>query len=139
MFEQIDNTQRLLIVLESAEIAHQIVEHSLAGVPEGGVSQIMRQADRLGQAFVQAESLCDRSSNLCDLDAVSQAGSVVIVQAGGEDLRFAFEPAKGRAVDNAVAIALEVRAIGVSLFRDDPAPAGLFRYSKMTQSVGHAL
>jgi len=58
MFEQIDDSQRLPVVLEAAarlrggKLAHQIVEDFFAGVAEGRMPQIVRQAYRLGKALV---------------------------------------------------------------------------------------
>jgi hypothetical protein len=115
-------------MLESAELGHQIIEHFFAGVAEGRVTQVVCQAYRFCKAFVQAKLLRDGPAYLCDFNAVRQAGAVVVVQAGSEDLRFAFEPAKGRAVDDAVAVTLEVRAVRVRLFGIFSAPAGFLSY-----------
>ena len=116
MFEQIDNSQCLPVMLESAEFSHQMVEGFFAGVSEGRVSQIMCQAYCLGKVNIELKYFCDGPSYLCHFDAVGKACAVIVVKARREDLRFAFQPAKGRAVDYTVAVALKVAAIRMRLF-----------------------
>ena len=58
----------------------------------------------------------DCSADLCYFDAVRKACSVVVVQARSEDLRFAFEPTEGLAVNYTVAVTFKIRAIWVWLF-----------------------
>ena len=123
VFEQIDNAERLAVVLESADLGSEAVEGLFAGVAEGRVSQIVGQADRLGQALVEAEGLGDGPSYLGDFNGMSEPGSVEVVETGCKDLRLAFEASKGRAVNDAVAVALEGGAIGMRLFGSEPAPA----------------
>jgi hypothetical protein len=107
MFEQIDDSKSLAVVFESAEFTHQIIEDLLASMAKGRVSQIVGQANRLSKIIVDSKLLCNRPAYLGDLDAVCEACSVVVIQAGCEYLRFAFEAAKGRTVDYTVAVALE--------------------------------
>ncbi len=69
LFELVDDAQRLQVVLEAAEFAHAAVERVLARVPERRVAEIVREADRFGQRFVQPQRACDRARDLRDFDA----------------------------------------------------------------------
>src|SRR5258705_776336 len=66
-FEFIDDAQRLQVVLESAVVAHARVERILPGMPEGRVPEVMRQADRLGQRFIQLQRARDGARDLRNL------------------------------------------------------------------------
>jgi len=108
MFEQIDYAQALVIVFEPAEISHQVVEGAFPGVPERRMPQVVRQAYRLGEGFVEPEQLCNRPGDLCDLDAVGQTRAVVIIEARCEYLGLAFQAAKCGAVNYTVAVSFEI-------------------------------
>ena len=56
LLELVDDAQRLQVVLESAELAHAVVERVLAGVAERRVTQVVREADGLGERLVQARA-----------------------------------------------------------------------------------
>src|SRR6202034_1918467 len=45
LLELIDDSQRLQVVFEAAEIAHALVQRILARMPEGRVAEIVRQTD----------------------------------------------------------------------------------------------
>jgi hypothetical protein len=51
-----------------------------------------------------------RAGDLCDFDAVGQAGAEQVAFVIDEDLRLVFEPAEGGGVDDAVTVALELAA-----------------------------
>jgi len=51
----INDTQGLQIVFESTEVTHASVERILPRVAKWGVTEVMRQADRFCQSFVQAQ------------------------------------------------------------------------------------
>jgi hypothetical protein len=56
---------------------------------------------------------------------VSEPVAKVVGVAAGENLRFGFEAAKGASVNDAVAVALEVVAVGMNCF-GEAASAGVF-------------
>ena len=49
----IDDSQRLQVVLEAAELAHALVERVLAGMAERRVAEVVGEADRLDEVLVQ--------------------------------------------------------------------------------------
>ena len=51
LLELVDHAQRLQVVLEAAVLAHALVQRVLPGVAEGGVAEVVGEADRLGQRF----------------------------------------------------------------------------------------
>ena len=55
LFEKIDNTQRLRIVLEPAIVAHAFVERILTTVAERRVPEVMREGDALDEILVKCE------------------------------------------------------------------------------------
>ena len=63
--EFIDDSQRLQVVLEAAVFAHAFVERVLAGVAERRVPEVVREADGLGQRFIDVAARarrCGRSA-----------------------------------------------------------------------------
>jgi hypothetical protein len=113
-------------VLEAAEISHQLIEDAFTCVTERRMSQIVRQAYRLGQLLIETKRPGDGPANLGNLDCMSKAGAVMVIEARRENLRFAFEPAKRRTVNYPVAVAVEIQPIGMRLFGKQPAFAGFF-------------
>ena len=104
-------------------IRTELVQCALPCVAKGRVAQVMRQADGLGQVFVQAQGAGDGAGDLRHLQRVGQPGAVEVALRREEDLRFLLEAAERLAVDHAVPVALEHRADGVLRLRSGPAPA----------------
>jgi len=84
----------------------------LPGMAEGRMAQIMREANRLGEHFIEPERACDRPADLCDFQGVRQARSVKIALVIYEDLRLINESAEGRRMNNPVAVSLKLPTIG---------------------------
>ena len=74
---------------------------------EGRMAEVVREAKRLGQVFVESEHAGHRAPDLRDFDAVGQADAVVIAVWRNEHLGFVAKPPEGDRMDDAVAIALE--------------------------------
>ena len=126
VFEHVDDTKALLIVIEPA--GDQIVEDALAGMTERRVPEIVPERDRLGQLLVQLQHLRDRSRYLRDLERVGQPRAVVVAGGREEHLRLVLEPAKRLGVHDAIAVALERRPhIVFGLFAQAPARVGALR------------
>ena len=68
LFELIDNAQRLQIVLETSVFPHAFVERILASVSERGVSEVMREANGLGQGFIEVERPSNGAPDLRDFE-----------------------------------------------------------------------
>ena len=64
LFQHIDNTQTLQVVLEPAIGGHATVQGILASVAKRGVTQIVGKCDRLHQIFVEPERTRNRTSEL---------------------------------------------------------------------------
>ncbi len=78
---------------------------------EGGVAEVVRQADRLDQVFVGAQRPGDGAADLGHLQGVGEAGAEVIPLVVDEHLGLVFQPAEGGGMQNPVAVALEDRAV----------------------------
>ena len=98
------HAHRLAVMIEAA--LDQLVQRRFAGVAERGVSEVVAEADGLGEDFVEAQRLGNGARDLRHLEHVRQARSVVIALGCQEHLRLVFEPAERLAVDDAVAVAL---------------------------------
>ena len=90
----------------------------------------MDQGERFGQIDVECECARDGARDLCHFDGVGEPVAEVVGVAAGENLGFVFEAAKGAGVDDAVAVALEVVAVGMRRFRE-AASAGLFHLHRV--------
>ncbi len=120
----LDHAQALRVVPETAVACHQPVERLLAEMAEGRMAEIVRQRDRLGEVLVQAERAGQRPRDAGDLDGMGHPRPVMVARAVEEDLRLVLEPAEGAAVDDPVAVALEVEAEPVLVLRMDAAAGG---------------
>ena len=121
----VDDPQRVLVVPEAeAEARAQgAVERRLARVPEGRVTEVVAESDRLGQVLVQTQRARDRARDAGRLDRVRQPRAVVVALGRDEDLGLVLEPPERLAVHDAVAVALERRAQRALLRLGMQAPA----------------
>ena len=81
----------------------------------------MSQGERFCIFFVQPERVGSGAGHLGDFNRMGQTIAEVIAQTGRKDLSFAFQPAKRTRVNDAIAIPLEIGAVGVGRFREEPA------------------
>jgi hypothetical protein len=63
-------------VFEAAEIHHALVQRVLARMSKGCVPQVMCEANRFGQYFVELERAGNRARDLRDFQRVRQPGSI---------------------------------------------------------------
>jgi hypothetical protein len=91
----------------------------LAGVAAGAVTAVVPEGDGLGEGDVQPGGARDAGRDLGDLEGVGEPRALVVL---GEDehLRLAVQPAERRCVEDAIAIALEARAVRVRRFVEGP-------------------
>ncbi len=122
-FELVGNSQRLQVVLKSAIGLHAAIQRILTRVPEGRMTEIMREADCLDQLLIQTEAARDGSTDLCDLERVCQPRAVMIALVVDEYLSLVHEATKRGAVDDPVPIALILAAIRMGRLRIAPAAA----------------
>jgi hypothetical protein len=94
-------------VVESTVRSHASVQGVLAGMAERRVAQVVRESDRLRQVFLKAKLPGNRSTDLCDFQAVRQSRAMVIVGNCREDLRLAHQSAKCCGMDDPFAVTLK--------------------------------
>jgi hypothetical protein len=107
-------------------------------VAEGRVAEVVRQRDRLAQVFVQAEAACQRARHLRHLQRVRHPRAKQIALVVEEDLRLVDQAPEGRAVDDAVAVALEFVAVRIGRQRVAP-PARLVGPARVRRQLVHPL
>ncbi|GGA41460.1 hypothetical protein GCM10011395_09670 [Sphingomonas psychrolutea] len=71
------------------------------------MADIVRERERLGQIFVQAERARDGARDLRHLEAVRQADAEMVAIGGHEHLCLVAQATKADRVDNAVTVALK--------------------------------
>ncbi len=131
LFELLDDAQRVEVVVEAVAVrAQQLVQASLAGVAERRVADVVHQRQGLGQVGIQPERAGHGAGDLGDLERMRQAVAEVVGVAFGEDLRLRLQAAKGARVDDAVAVAGVVTAVGVRRL-GITAPAGAARVHRI--------
>ncbi len=123
VFEPGDDADGLHVVVEPAETGHFLVQHALAGVPERGMSEVVRQGDGLGQILVEAQRPGDRARHLADFQCMGQPRAEVLPFVMEEHLGLILQAPEGRRMDDPVAIALEFRACRAIGRRIEAAPA----------------
>jgi hypothetical protein len=126
VFEELHDPQALAVVLEISVAGHHLRQGEFAGVAERAVSQIVGQAHRFDQVFVQTEDPADGPRDLGDLQRMGKPGTVMVPFVVDEDLGFILKPAERRRVKDAVAVSLESRPELMFLLGMTP-PAAVFR------------
>jgi len=111
-FQHINHAQGLKIVLESSEVAHTCIQRVLPRVPKRGVAKVMSQANCLCQRFIEPQRNSDRPANLRHLERMGKPCSIQIAFVINEHLCLVNETPKSCRVDDAIAIALILAAVG---------------------------
>ena len=93
---------------------------------ERGVAEVVGKSQGFGEIFVETQRPGDRAGDLRHFKAVRQPGAVMIALVVHEDLSLVDQPAEGRRMNDAIAIALKRRPHRMLRFRME-APAGLLR------------
>jgi hypothetical protein len=89
----------------------------LAGVTTWAMPAIVPKRDGFGKHGVEPECTRDSNGHLRNLESVCKPSALMIL-GEDEDLSFSCETTKCGSVKNAIAVALEARAIVVGLFGD---------------------
>ncbi len=95
-------------MVEAAIGQQHLVQCIFAGMAEGRVAEVVHQGHALCQILVKFQGAGERAGDLRHLNRMRQPGAIVIAILGDEDLGLVLQPAEGRRVDDAVAVALEV-------------------------------
>ncbi len=119
-----------------AEAAHLAVQLVFAGVRERRVPDVVTERQRLGEVLIQVQSGGNGAGDLRHLDGVRQAVAEMVRDAGRKNLHLVFQPAKGARVNDAVAIALELVAVGMRKLGIAPS-AALLHGKAQSAGRGH--
>src|SRR5262249_8191892 len=106
MLEFCYETKRMGVVIETADGSRRGAQRVLAGVTERCMTEIVCERDRLSEVFVQRQDTCQRTGDLRHLQRVREACAIVVPLMLHKDLRLMLQPAEGRRMDDAVAVAL---------------------------------
>ena len=112
-FQFLGDRQGIPIVRKAAVLTQALVERVLAGMAIGRVADIVKQGQGLDQVLIEPQGPADGARDRGDLVGVRKPRAVVVAHVAGEDLHLAAQAAKGRRMDNPVAVALVGPAIGV--------------------------
>ena len=113
------------MVEAQAVSAHRFIQRVLAGVTERRVADVVHQSERFRQVSIQPERSGNRTGKLRHLDGVRKTAAVVIRVAVGKNLRLAGEPPERARVNDAGAVSLKGRTIGVLRLRVSARGQGL--------------
>jgi hypothetical protein len=80
-------------------------------MPKGGMAQVVSQADRFSQVFVDAQGFCQSASDLSDLKGMGQPCAKIIAFVIDEHLGLVLQAPEGCRVQDAVPVALEGRPV----------------------------
>src|SRR5208282_4994867 len=105
---------------------------------ERRMSEIMHQSQRLRQIGVQPKLRGNGARNLRNLDGVREPVAKVVGVTARENLRLRFQAAKSAGMNDAVAVALKVVAIGMRRL-GMAASAGIFDAHRIVGEHGQSL
>jgi hypothetical protein len=118
-----------------AKLLHLAIEFFFAYVAERGMAQVMHQRQGFGVFLIQPKRDGNGARHLGDFQRVGEAVAEMVAKAGGEDLGFAFHAAEGAGMDDAVAVALKIVAVGMRRFRIETAAEMVWPEAQMAQHV----
>jgi hypothetical protein len=139
LLEIFDDAERVQVVVEEESmLAHGGVERLFSGVAEGRVADVVDKGEDFGEIDIEAEGSGDGAGDLRDFERVGESVSEVVRVAASKDLRLGFETAEGAGVNDAVAVALEVVAVGMGRL-GKAASAGVFYEHRVGGQHGRSL
>src|SRR5215208_7432209 len=103
----------MLVVAETAPpaLSHARVEHRLAGVAEGRVTQVVTEADRLREVLVESQGARDVPRYPARLERVCEPCAVVVALRRDEYLGLVLQAPKRLGMHDPVTVALEGSAM----------------------------
>src|ERR1700733_3026463 len=109
-----NDAERVQVVIEAQAMrVHCFVEGAFARMAEGRMPGVVHQRERFGEVSVESERGSDGARKLRHFNGVGEAAPVVVGVAVGKHLRLAGEAAKRTRMNDAGAVALKRRAVGV--------------------------
>ena len=118
-----DHAQGLGVVIKPAEGGQALVEGALAGMAERRVAEIVGERQRFGEVLVEPQRAGESAGNLRDLERVGEPGAVMVALVEYEHLSLVLEAAKGRRMDDAIAVAAKGAAAFARGLRMEPTAA----------------
>ena len=85
-FEPGQSAYALCIVIISPGMAHRLFQSLLASMAKRRMTDVMGETESFGQVLIEAKFARNDAPDLCDLDAVREAGAIVIAVRCNEDL-----------------------------------------------------
>jgi hypothetical protein len=114
LLEVLDDAERVKVVVEAQAVPLQAaVEGALAGVAERRMTDVVDQRESFSEIFVEVEGFGDFASDLRDFHGVREARAEMVGRTRSEDLRFTGQTAESSSLNDALAVALEGRAVWV--------------------------
>ena len=92
------------------ESREHLSERPLSSVAERRVAKIVPHTDRFDKILIQTQGTANRPRDLGDLEGMSQSSAVVIAARANKYLSLVDQSAEALGVNDAIAIALELRA-----------------------------
>jgi hypothetical protein len=103
---------QVVIEIETV-LAHKRIESLFSGMPERRMSNVVHQRQRFDQVNIHVQGRCQRTRNLRNLKGVRQAVAKMIGVPPRENLRLGLQTPESAGVDDAVAVTLEIVAVGM--------------------------
>ena len=119
------------MIERSASQLHLAIEFFLPGVAKWRMADVVRQRQSLGQIVIQSKKGSYRSRHLRHFHRVGQTVTEMVRDPGREDLGLVFQTAKRSGMHDAIAVSLEVIAIGMRELGITPSAAATNRESQL--------
>lgn len=108
VFEYGDNPEALHVVIEPLPVlTHAGIEGFFTRMPKRWMPEIVPEGNGFAQVFIETEVSGEVSRDLCDLERVSEAVTIMVACIWSDDLHLALQSAKGTTVDYAVTVTLK--------------------------------
>ncbi len=95
-------------MVEAALVREAAIERMFAGMSERWMAEIVCERAGLSEVLIKAKGARERPRDLGDLKGMGEPRSIVVTLVVDENLSFVGEPAKGRRMNDAVAIAAKI-------------------------------
>jgi hypothetical protein len=113
-----------------------VIQRILSGMAERRMPEIMGERNRFNEIFVKLQAARDRTRDLRDLETVRQARAKQVTLVIDEDLGFVFETAEGGRMNDAIPVALKLRAADRRSFTFAPS-ARVLRADRVDGEIIH--
>src|SRR5215211_6342188 len=120
-FEQFENSQRLLVVVETTLALEALIEHIFARMAEWRMPNIMTQRERFNEILIELQRTGNGPCNRGNFERMCEPGPMVIAHVAREDLGFMTQPAKRCTVNDPIPITLVWPTIRMPGLRISPA------------------